>query len=206
MTADLEGLPLNQPQTTACVEYVQRELLKYPEATLAGALRSVTLLSRLTVNGRAFGGYADDSDIYLVCTNKNKVLLPKQRIAKTLHHEISSVLWRAHGFDFPTAEWNQANAPDFQYQGWGALAPSEAYLATPALREQGFVIGYARAGLENDFNSYCELLFTGDPELWANQTYPRIAKKTQLTISFLSQVDSSLDEGYFRALVGNTTK
>jgi hypothetical protein len=178
-------------------------LKKYPEAVLKKYLHGIYVLSELKYSGVTTSGTNSRTGVYL------KIGEPKQGftdawIEGVFHAEFSSILWRERNRKFPTAAWQKLNPPGFEYLGNGVDAVKQNKAGTnrsAELNERGFQTEYAQSTLENDFNGFAELIFSGNTALWKHgDRYPKLVAKRKLAIEFYGTLDETFTEDYFRSL------
>ena len=108
--------------------------------------------------------------------------------AMGFHHEFSSLLVALNRF--PVKEWKALNPEGYVYPMQGEttalLTKGDTDLAgTPETYRDGFVAGYGRMDLENDINTYFQLLIANPAKLsdleWQ---YPAIRRKAELLRGF----------------------
>lgn len=137
------------------------------------------------------GGTYGNSAVFLAVhpNDPNEVLL------SILHAEFSSILMLNHRSAFPEQEWRQINPDGFVYSG-----DPYQLLQTPTIRNQteqdsedGFLTGYNRASMEEDFNMLVEWLFVRGDELCGIRSgYERIDKKAELAIQFYRDIGAGV--------------
>lgn len=198
ISAKGELLPENDRQD--CRDLVTEELAKYPASLLHEHLARVHVLSRLEYHGVATGGTRSAKVVYLVFNPK----ISRQRLANNFHAEFSSILLRNRRASFDTTAWEVANPGGFAYRGSGVSAVKNGQASTrlsEELHREGFLNEYAKASIEEDFNSFAGRLFTGDPALWqAIGKFPRIAAKSEVAIAFYTGLDPRFSNAFFETL------
>ncbi len=192
--------PLPEAERGPCGDLVAAELQKYPAGMLKKNLQRVHVLARLEYRGVATGGTRSANVVYLVRNEKISSAL----LANNLHAEFSSILVRNHRAALEEGLWHECNPPGFEYRGSGVQAVKAGQASTKLsddLHVEGFLNEYAKASLEEDFNSFAGRLFTGDPGLWrAVERFPAIAEKTELAIAFYTSLHPTLDRAFFEGL------
>ena len=144
---------------------VKRALGKYPPALLETTLKKVHGLGHLEYHGVATGGTRSASAIYVVC----KPHYSDAAVERIIHAEYSSVLFQKFAQNFDAGAWQRQNAEGSTYLGSGVAAVKAGKVsgqATPELQEQGFISEYAKASIEEDFNSHVARIFMGDETYW----------------------------------------
>lgn len=183
-------------------KWVYNSLKKYPPDILLANIHNIYLLDELTVRGSKSDGTYDTAKKSIYIRNTFQINgLNHQKIyylTSTLNHEISSILMQK--YHFKNELWRQAMGPHFLYENdkdptyeWmfvhGYIDSSE-YSDKESLLQRGLLRQYAETGLENDFNTYAELIFT-DPARMKHliHNYPVIAKKYQVFKQFYLSID-----------------
>lgn len=196
--AEAEVLP--ESERAPCREQVEKELAKYPAPVLQKELKRVHILGRLQYHGVATGGTRSSSVVYVVRNAK----IDPARLANNLHAEFSSILLLNHRDGLDEAAWHECHPPGFTYRGSGVGAVKSGRASTELRDElhlEGFLNEYAKASLEEDFNSYAGRLFTGDPQLWrAIKEFPKVAAKAVLVIAFYEKIDPGFSREFFESL------
>lgn len=118
----------------------------------------------------------------------------------TFHHEFSSLLIRLR--PFPYQSWKQNLPVGFTFQNTvsarlDATVPNTAASKLTDLISEGFVSEYGRSSLENDINTYAELLM-GNPEKLANlaKASEVVRRKAELIARFYASLHPGFAE-YF---------
>lgn len=191
---------LEDTELDRCREVVNRVLAKYPPDLLKATLKKVYGLGRLEYSGAVTGGTRSRSAVYVVCSPTYAT----PDVERIVHAEYSSILFQSFAQHFDAEAWKQINPPDFKYLGSGVEAVKSGLAtqrADQAMREQGFIQAYAKASIEEDFNSHVARLFMGDAKYWeAIEQYPKLKAKADLVMRFYSKVHASFTPGYFQAL------
>lgn len=186
------GKQLPAQEVARVLPKIQQFLSVYPKRVLCENLKSIYLLSELEFYGKRFGASNGKSSLYIKSKGLDKGFTASFLIA-TMHSEFSSILLRNHSF--PKLEWRKINRTDFNYTGDAKrfLGQPNLYGQDVELLRDGFVVKYAQATLENDFNMISRWLFTRRSQLkkLAN-IYPRIAAKKQLAIRFYRSIDQRM--------------
>lgn len=198
--------PLDKEEQPRGREIVERALAKYPAAVLGANLKKIHVVGRLEYSGVPTGGTNSRNAVYVVSQAKYSSV----QIEKNFHAEFSSILLRNFPKHLDEAAWRKINPADFSYRGSGvqAIRSKQASLnPSDALHEEGFVNEYAKASLEEDFNSQAGRLFVGDAGLWsAIAKYPRVRAKADLVIAFYGKLDVSFTKEFFLSLRQPETK
>ena len=192
--------PLGKEEQQRCREIVEKALAKYPAAVLHKNLQNVYVVGRLSYSGVFAGGSNSRSDVYVVSNDK----CSPAEMEKNVHAEFSSILLRNYPKHLDQVAWQQINPPDFSYRGSGvqAIKSKQASLSfSDALHEEGFLNEYAKASVEEDFNSYAARLLMGHAALWsAIEKYAKVKAKAELTIAFYGKLDASFTKEFFLSL------
>ncbi len=175
---------------------VAAELSRYPPGTLDSLLDAVLIGGELTVGGlRANGAYVFGT-VFLTVDETDFGWATSERVVATLHHEISSILLRAHRAKFDEASFRNALPAKFTYEddriGLEDHQPLRAWEFDVSLGylEVGFLKPWAMRNLEQDFNSYAEELFVRPPRLlrlFAAESL--VAKKARIVRDFYCSID-----------------
>jgi hypothetical protein len=129
----------------------------YSKDFLKRNLSKIAIYETMTVDGVAYGGTYD--------AIRKVVYLQGRQIGKKtagFHHEFSSILLANYGLLFPAGEWRAANPAGFEYPaasaGAEALARDSDIEGGPGVYEKGFIAGYGMTRLEEDVNTYFQVL------------------------------------------------
>ncbi len=178
-------------------------LSKYPGEVLRLNLLTVYILKSMSFYGVGYGGTNSNEEVYLT-NNGISMGYTDDYIEQTFHHEFSSILYRNYPQLLDEKSWSAVNPPGFDYKdpenGVGAIRNNESSQELDtALCRQGFLTQYALSGLENDINTVAQNLFLPAKGFWRMvDSYPPIARKTGLLISFYNKIDPLFTEAYFR--------
>lgn len=182
---------------------IQKFLAKYPPGFLRKFLDRIYICSDLKVGVVDYAGTYGERVLFITYDEEyGKTAV--QEFEATFHHEFSSLLLNARSRLFPDAAWRAANAPGFHYRGYGNVYEEhgldDAYDQKPEWLEEGFLIGYCRTSVEEDFNVLVEGIFGTTDDFWTTiSEHPRIAKKVTLAMKFYSQLDPWFTSKRFRA-------
>ncbi|MDZ7741750.1 MAG: hypothetical protein U5Q03_08390 [Bacteroidota bacterium] len=175
------------------------ELDKYP-LTLFRKLKRVYVFDSLAFFNKAFGGTYFKRNIYY--TDRG---FTENDIARKIHHEFSSILLKRYWHKFDQKEWKKLLPAAFQYKSKGvdALMTSDANLNfIDSLNAAGFLNPYSLYHLEEDFNSFAQHLWSGDPGFWQRiDHYPALRAKLEQVIAFYCKLSPELNEAFFRKLI-----
>ncbi|MDR3401510.1 MAG: hypothetical protein P4L99_03340 [Chthoniobacter sp.] len=173
------------------------ELRKYPKELIQRHLYEVGLFDSLVISGASIGG------TYL---NKSVFLRVQDSPASTLrafHHELSSILLKAHFAYLDIAAWKASNPPDFRYAAEisGDFKKQASLRPDKLFASKGFVAERSTISLENDFNVIAQNLFYPYADFWAlADDNPMVLEKVNLAILFYSKLDPRFTAAYFRAI------
>ncbi|MFN7020702.1 MAG: hypothetical protein ACK4WH_05145, partial [Phycisphaerales bacterium] len=201
------GTPLAAKYHQRVRGVLQRELDRYPPGTLTNpedpVLTSVMVFNRLKTNDRfCLGTYL----FGIVFISAGTVygppgLLDDAVIARTLHHELSSLFRMSYPFSFDEERFRAQLPPGFVYaderpganpavifEGWNKLGSLEDL-------SNGFIADYATTSIRQDFNSYAEVLMWR-PELLLETFAPesRIGRKARVVRDFYLSIDPRFEE------------
>lgn len=180
---------------------VESELARYPEGVLDPILDLVLIGGDLSVLGlRANGAYVFGS-VFLAIGDIDRGEATDARVIATLHHEISSLVLRAHRDRFDEARFREALPTAFRYE---AERIENGDLQSPRTWEFEVSLGYLEAGflwpwamrsLEQDFNSYAQELFVRPPRLLRMfATESPVARKARVVRDLYLSVDPRFAE------------
>lgn len=186
--------PIDRFNLCRHIKNLSRELEKYPVNVIRRDLSTIYLFSSLSFYGVQYGGTSLDSSIYLTGGAKSEGYNDTY-FARLLHHEISSILFKA--YRFPKEIWSSINPHDFLYaetdkQVLRAIANGDDSEGDAKLYHKGFLSRYAYSTLENDFNLYAEMAFTHPQQLKGlADKYPKIRQKVELMKNFYIGISKS---------------
>ena len=200
--ARAERLPDNQfARSQSVLNRVQK---KYPQKVLQKNLKTIYVLHRLIFSGISASGTNWGSNVYLA--NRGvRAGFSGNRLEKTFHAELSSILLRKYPQYLDKEAWQQVNPKSFKYGQSGVVAVKNQQSGKTfdvLVHARGFLHKYAQSTLENDFNSIAEQLLMGSGSFWrVVDAYPGIKAKTDLTIAFYQHIDPSFSRTFFKSLV-----
>lgn len=173
---------------TAYLTALRPALEAYSLEFLKRNLKRIAIYERMTIDGVPYGGTYDA--IRKVVYLQGKLI---GRKTAGFHHEFSSILLANYGLLFPAAEWRAANPEGFDYlakrAGAEALARNSDVEGGPGVYEKGFIAGYGMTRLEEDVNTYFQVLMADPARLGLlSAAYPAIDRKTALLKSFLRAI------------------
>ena len=195
---------VSDAQVDRSAAIARRAMAKYPAALLSDNLKAVYYVNEMRFYGLRYGGTNSRSNVYI--TNRGRVLgFSDKFVEATFHHEFSSILLRNYRDEFDEEEWLAANRDGFKYTSSGVQALKAGKADTHYRTDyhiDGFLNQYGQASIEEDFNTFAEALFNGDPSFWrVASLFPRIERKKDIAISFYQRVHPQFNEGYFLSLV-----
>ena len=191
---------LAETEQQRSVAVITKALGKYPSSLISANVTHIYVLGRLEYSGVAAGGTNSKTDVYVVKNGRISDAL----LENNFHAEFSSILLRNFPQHLDTEAWQRVHSPDFHYRGSGvqAIKSQQASVRlSDSLHEEGFLNEYAKASVEEDFNSFAARLFTGDPLLWrAIDRYPKVRAKAELAMAFYRKLDASFTKEFFASL------
>lgn len=191
--------PINQkskPIDTSEIERSKRIILaalaKYPVRIIRTYIDRIYVTSGLSAYNTPMGGTRSDNRVYI--NNEGvKNGYTDEYMEKTFHHEFSSVLLLNSDTAFDSEKWNSFNDTSFEYSNDEFAAIREDRSGQDLdtnLHKIGLLHQYASTTMENDFNSFAELLFLPSPEfIAAVKKYPRLKRKVLYMIDFYTKID-----------------
>lgn len=184
-----EATPIDRSELRRFPAILAAELAKYPRRFLAANLRRVCLARGLRFYGQWFGGTNSRDTIYLTSSGRADGYTDRY-LREMVHHELSSIFMR--NYPFPSGNWKRCNAPGFSYGEGGVRAIERGetgFEGNAELYPIGLLSEYSKSDLEEDFNTYCETLFT-DPERLERlaERYPRVRRKYELCREFFASL------------------
>ena len=186
----------------AALKGIGSALEMYPPALVRKYLTAVFLARTLEINGVSGAAMFANSWIYVAVPARDELGIKSYELS--LHHELSSLLF--FGADFPTLRWHLVNETGFQYLDnqddiIKAAAPSNRKDPKQAetWHAAGFVSDYGMASMENDVNTFAELMM-GDPGKLRRlcEKYPKIARKKNIMVQFYTKLAPEMS-AYFNA-------
>ena len=185
---DVEFSQVPKAKRLPYVDVLRPALDAYSPEFLKRNLKRIAIYETMTIDGVAYGGTYD--------AVRKVVYLQGKLIGKRtagFHHEFSSILLANYGLLFPAAAWRAANPAGFAYlakqAGADALARNSDVEGGPGVYEKGFIAGYGMTRLEEDVNTYFQVLMADPARLGLlSAAYPAIDRKTALLKSFLRAI------------------
>jgi len=153
----------------------------YPEGVLDTYAPRVLLAGRLEILSHRVGGTLQPGWV-LLATDYLGPGNGSGALARVYHHEVSSLLIASR--PFPDALWRAALPDAFSYPEGDAARLAATRVHADDLEPfhaDGFVSDYGVSSMENDINTYAELLLSDPGRLAALAIeYPAIARKARL--------------------------
>lgn len=187
----------------AALKGIGSALEMYPPMLVRKYLTAVFIARTLEINGITGAAMFANSWIYVAVPAKDEFGIKSYELS--LHHELSSLLF--YGGEFPAIRWHLVNKPEFQYldnQDDIIKAAAPANRKDPKQAEKwymaGFVSDYGMASMENDVNTFAELMM-GDPDnlRLLCEKYPKIAQKKTILVQFYTKLAPEMST-YFNSV------
>lgn len=177
---------------------LRAEIARYPSGTLDVA-SGVIIGSTLTFNGRSAGGaYMMGGLVFIAAGEQDASAATDAHVVRAFHHEVSSLLlldlrW---GPKFDEARFRAALPDGFTYRDDRPRTAPDAPFGpaddSPSLEliDEGFLIPWAKWNMEQDFNSYAEVLMS-KPGLLLRTFAPesRVGRKARVVRDFYMAID-----------------
>ena len=184
----------SERELAAASQALQSALNKYPASFISKVLKTVYVGSEVVITKPGekteWGGryhYADLS-IFMAFNGDGKAF------EQVFHHELAHGIHFAFMRRFDERAWLAANPQGFQYTG-------EIHSKRPieALRQLGFVRGYAMCNLREDVACLAQEM-VGNPDDFASLAarHPRLKQKATVLIRLYQSVDPVMTLSYFR--------
>ena len=196
--------PMPEDEQEQTVAAIADAMGRYPTALLTSYLKSVVTVGWMEFGGNRMAGTNSDDTLYMA-NSGDWAGYSDDFLRRTFHHELSSILWRQRPELLDESAWRAVNKPTFRYsyegdQMYDSFDPDTSYRRE--MHELGFLCSYGRTSIEEDFNTFAEGLFSGDPAFWeAVDSYVSVRKKCDLAIDFYSKLHPQFSESFFRSLV-----
>lgn len=178
---------------------LRAEFARYPSGTL-GVVDDILVGGTLTHNGRSVGASYFLGLVFIATGEQDAGAQTDAHVVRAFHHEASSVLLHQHRTKFDEARFRAALPAGFVYRDdrpgankEAPLAPDEDTVSLDLLND-GFLIPWAKRNLEQDFNSYAEVLLQRPGlllELFAPES--RIGKKARVVRDFYIAIDKRFE-------------
>ena len=174
------------------------EIIKYSESVISKYLNAIYFFDSLTIKGTSIGGTYDIEFKSIYFPNRNGFNNKKYTryfFKNAFHHEFSSILMRSNNFS--EDDWRFANGESFQYEGdkdptfsWMFLNGYVDPVDKNILYNRGLLNHYSETGVENDFNTYAELIFVNPKKMKKLiKKYPVIQRKYEVFREFYLSID-----------------
>lgn len=206
----ITGTPVPFVERDAVARIVRRELERYPRDTIVSAEAGRTVVSAvyiyrdLNVNGGPAGGtYVPPGLVYLSAgTAETRGDIWEEFLVRALHHEVSSQLLFRHRTLFDEQAFRDVLPEGFVYEDERPNADSfDIHKDKPGVESlqdlaDGFLTDYASRNIEQDFNTYAEILLWRPELLDQFAADSRVARKAAIVRQFYLKVSED-----FRPLV-----
>lgn len=183
-----KATPIEERELRRMPRLLAQALAPYPKALLSTELRRVCYAKDLFFYGQPYGGTNSSDTIYLSSEGVSEGFTDAYMVG-SLHHEFSSILMRNRAFDEDA--WAACNLEDFRYAsehngGVEAIESGATGLdGHPTHYARGLLCEYGGAELEEDVNTFAELLMTEPEKLRKiERRYPVVAAKAKLLREF----------------------
>lgn len=204
---NLRAKNLSKSEIKRHLNLIEKALAKYPTNLIKKHLTKIYLVGGLTVFEHEIAGTYYKKNIYL---NNQGIAngYTNKELEGTFHHELSSLILKAHASQKFYQRWQKLNPQGFQYQG-SSIAAIKASKNNETNTDQindlslkrGFVNLYAQSNLENDFNEIAERLFiTGNNLSELGSKYSNFNKKIDMFIELYQSVDPMFNREYFETI------
>lgn len=158
----LKGTPVPPDRVEHTRQVVEKALALYPTGFLASRLHGIVIQNTIAYDAQTCNGtYVFDLVFIAAGAYPEAGQRQDDYTVRAVHHEISSVLLRAHRDLFDEARFRAGNPPGFVYTDEGGPSVGSAPVNMSPDRGEmkyGFLALYARQNLEQDFNSYAEVM------------------------------------------------
>jgi len=202
---DVSGTQPEIKHVYAALVELNQALAKYPTDWLSHVLNRVYIVDKLNISGFRVGGtYLFENDrgtgktTIIIATDYDITADSKTFLRRVFHHELSSILLIK--YPFPKDQWSSFWPDDIvcPTDQKSILQFTQNYtspLDIQTLHKKGFVSDYGLAGLENDINTYAELMID-DPEKMAilADQFPIIRKKLRILLLFYSGLNPEIQQ------------
>ncbi|WP_321418733.1 hypothetical protein [uncultured Desulfobacter sp.] len=195
----LSGKAPEPKHAHAALVELDRALGEYPEDLLVRVLDRVLIVGNLTISGFRVGGtyqFTNGKTSIIIATDYDFSTENKTFVRRAFHHELSSILITR--FPFQKEQWQSLWPDDIRLPtAHNEILQYSQQYASPqeieTLYEKGFVSDYGLAGVENDINTYAELLMDAPARMavLANRS-PTIRKKLHILLLFYSELHPAI--------------
>jgi hypothetical protein len=173
---------------------------KYPTGTLK-KVNVVIVGGTLTMNSQPAGGSYLPGIVFLATGEQDAGKKTDDHFATTFHHEVSSLLLLANAAKFDRVKFEACLPEGFVYHdvrsAKAASAPRtlDDGMVSIELLEEGFLVPWAKWNMEQDFNSYAEVLMH-KPSLLLKTFAPesRVGRKARIVRDFYLKVDPLFED------------
>ena len=183
---------------------LSEDIEKYPKDIIKNNLTTLYLINNFTIKGaKVSGSYnVEKQAIYLL--NSHSYRISKERIKKTFHHEMSSIL--KNNYHFNKNLWRAAAGDKFLYKVeedpaylWMQLHGHTEKIDQQTLLARGLLRQYGETGIENDFNIYAAEIFTNPQRIKKLiGLYPIIQRKYQVFKDFYLSIDPGFAPVFYK--------
>lgn len=175
--------PIGHHDQNIVMQGLQMALKKYSPAFIKNYLHDIRLTSTLDVQGiAAAGSFSTTTSSIFLAVNSSLDAYGATYYADTFHHELSSLF--VYKGPFPVKQWNALLPAGFHYQRnfYGHCPCYEQSKHTMSEWHQlGFMSDYGATRLDNDVNTYAEVLFEHPDNMKTLMSrYPAIRNKARL--------------------------
>lgn len=200
---DITGTPFSQDAVVQAHvrRILEAEFKHYPPGVLKSAVNLIIVFNTLAVNGHNAGGTYAPGIVFIAAGEYSVGEAWENHIAQIFHHEASSnFLLSPHWPLFDQARFRAANPPGFVYSNEvEGAGPAKAYTAADSIPSpmelgDGFLVPYGRSVLEQDFNSYAQILLWR-PELLLRVFAPdsAVGRKARVVRDFYIAIDKRFE-------------
>jgi len=177
-------------QTYLALSALKKAIGEYPEALIKEESPNIILTGRLTLLNVEIGGSLQSNNWVLLATNYLYTWSDGKNLENIFHHEFSSLLIKK--YDFPEKNWLSTLPKNFSYPNdeLAELEAAKKFITNQKFfHDRGFVSDYGASSLENDVNTYAELLI-GNPEKlsFLEEKFPIIKRKANILRAFYQKV------------------
>jgi hypothetical protein len=176
----------------AALDGIEQALAVYPPGFVSTRCKAVFICGSMVSDGARAGGTYGPTWIILVASGRfgDGGIYETARLG--IHHEFSSLVWMAR-LDL-YARWRTLLPPGYTE----AKGDAEALKASPSEEgdvERGFLTPYGATGVENDFNTYAEMVFTDADRVAAlADEHPVVAQKLGLVMNAYISLDDRFED------------
>jgi len=204
----ITGRPIPIVEAGTARVVIERELERYPTGLIASnelsaraVVSSVFVYRDLTVNGLQAGGtYIPPGLVYLaIGTRASRGPIWEEFIIRALHHEISSQLLFRYRSLFDEESFRGLLPDGFVYEDErpGADTSDIQYDVNRVESLQdlsdGFLTEFASRNMEQDFNTYAEVLMWRPELLDQFDAQSRVARKAAIVREFYISIDGDFE-------------